>query len=135
MKFKEIFTKEQDNIYIDKDTSRWGIDSKVRKFGEKFGELSAVFHTAMNWREGKMSERWCFDISKTEDLRQYRSPGSRYKIMRYVTLTSLSGQMAPLVAINPEKGKIRFLEDYEETSENYGKWGKPLKVQYMRIVK
>ena len=45
--FKEIFLKltEADNNYVywDKDTTRWGIEPWLNKFGRQYGTLKAVF--------------------------------------------------------------------------------------------
>ena len=39
--FKDFLLES--TIYQDRDISRWGISSEIRKLGEKFGELKAVF--------------------------------------------------------------------------------------------
>ena len=131
--FKELFTEaaaDTNWVYHDENTSRWGIDSKIRKFGSSFGELVAVFVTAQNSRSGRHSERWCFSVDSVAGVPQ---PGSGYTIVRYVSSTTLAGKMAPICAINPSLGKIKFLKDLDD-SENM-KWDKPLKCQYMRVVK
>jgi hypothetical protein len=135
--FKEIFTEsveaDSNNVYWDKDTSRWGIEPWLNKFGRRYGKLKAVFVTADNARNGKMNERWCFDSNDTE-FEDFPNPGSGYEIMRYVSLSSASGGMAPVCAINPKTGKVRFLKDLDTDPED-AKWDRPLKVQYMRYVK
>lgn len=140
--FKELFEantesvqKDKNNIYWDKDMSRWGIESQIMKFGKRYGTLKGVFATAQNYRDGRYSERWLFEIdTKYEDMKKFPSPGSGYEIYRYVSLTTLAGEMAPVVAVNTSNGKIKFLEDYEAELED-SKWQRPQKVQYMRMVK
>jgi hypothetical protein len=44
--------------------------------------------------------------------------------------------MAPIIAINPKLGKVRYLNDYDpDANDDYAKWERPLKVHYMRFVK
>ena len=137
--FNELFTEaigemDSNNVIQDKDLSRWGISNGVRKFGERYGELKAVFNTKYLSRQERYGEYWCFDISKNEDLRKFPKPGSGWEIMRYVTLRSLAGEMAPVVAINKGTGQIKFLKDYEAELED-SEWDRPLKVDYMRYIK
>ena len=137
--FKELFTesteRDSNDVYFDKDKSRWGIESDIRKFGERYGKLIGVFVTAENARSGKFPERWCFSIDN-EDMSKFPKPGSGYIICRYVTHSTLAGGMAPAIAINPKSGKIRYLNDYNgDTDYDDWKWERPLKVQYMRYVK
>jgi len=123
--FKELFT-ESELVYIDDDTSRWGIDADMRKFGVKFGKLFAVFFTKQNWRDGRASERWCF---KDSSIKGY-NPGPEFEVCRYVSRVTMAGKMAPICAINPDKGLIKFLKDSNGEDKSFSR---PLKVQYMRI--
>jgi hypothetical protein len=136
--FKELFTesvRDKNNVYWDKDKSRWGIENDIRRFGERYGDLIGVFVTAENARSGKFPERWCFSIDK-EDHSKFPNPGKDYIICRYVSHTTLAGGMAPAIAINPKAGKIKYLNDYDSNADyDYAKWERPLKVQYMRVVK
>ena len=140
--FKELFTestarteRDENNVYWDKDKSRWGIENDIRKFGERYGKLIGVFVTAENARSGKFPERWCFSIDK-EDHSKFPKPGAGYMICRYVTHATLAGNMAPAIAINPKSGKIKYLSDYDSDIDfDNVKWERPLKVQYMRYTK
>ena len=136
-KFKEIFEStemDSNNVYWDKNTSRWGIDSDILKFSRSFGgKLKAVFVTADNHRQGKLAERWCFAADELK-YNDFPSPGSGYEVLRYISKTTLSGEMAPLIAINPNEGKVKFVKDLNADIKDM-KWDKPLKVQYMRYIK
>ena len=134
--FKELFTEsveiDKNNVYHDKDTSRWGIESKITKIGSKFGKLKAVFVTADNFRGGKMAERWCFEDKELEAI-HFPNPGSGFLLVRYVSLVSSAAGIANVCAISPSTGKIKLLKDYD-VDPKYSKWDRPLKVQYMRVV-
>ena len=136
--FKELFTEseneyDENHVYHDKDNSRWGVDSIVRKEAKSWGDIEAVFVTAENVRSGNVIERWCVPLTKNE-LQKVKTlnPGSGYIMCRYITLRSAASGMAPLVAVNPGNGKIKFLDDYESELDDT-KWLRPQKVQYMRV--
>ena len=134
--FKELFTEsehDENYVYWDKDTSRWGIDAPIRKEAKSWGDIEAVFVTGENARAGDMIERWCVPLAKNERQKAKTLPaGSGYIVCRYITLRSAAGGMAPLCAVNPKNGKVKFLQDYEVELEN-SKWGRPAKVQYLRV--
>lgn len=135
--FKELFTESNDYdenfVYWDKDKSRWGIDSIVRKEAKSWGEIEAVFVTAQNARDERFAERWCVPLARNEKQKaKTLNPGSGYIVCRYITLRSANAGMAPLCAVNPSIGKVKFLQDYDTELED-SKWDRPLKVQYLRV--
>jgi len=113
-------------ILLDESNGNWGIDAEIKKFGEQFGELIAVFVTLGNVRDGKITERWCF---ADKNLSQYDG-GKGYQAVRYVTLSSLAGGIAPVCAISREKGKVKFLKNLHGESTSFDR---PLQVKYMRV--
>ena len=130
--FKEFFV-ESNNVFYDDDYASYGIDTDIFRFGSRYGELSGVVVTKENARQGKIAERWLFK-PKDENLdKKYPAP-SGYEVFRYVTRTTLSGGMAPVIAVNPSKGTVIFPKDYDADLEDF-EWGRPLKVQYLRLIK
>ena len=136
--FKELFTEstqstqDKNGVYFDDNTSRWGIESDIAMFGKKIsGKLFGVFMTKQNVKDQKLAERWCFKVSPSL-VKEFPKPGSGFIVCKYITKTTLAGKLAPLCAINPDQGKVKFLKDVNsEPSE--AAWDKPLKVSYMRI--
>jgi uncharacterized protein (DUF2237 family) len=139
--FKELFTEnteaDKNNVYWDSNTSRWGIESDILRFGKRYGNLIAVFMTKENVRDRRDSERWCFDLTNSGEYKYsnvWENPGNGYIVCRYVTRTTLAGGMAPLVAINPKQGKVRFIKQGTLDGDPY-EWDRPQKVAYMRVDK
>jgi hypothetical protein len=126
-------------IFVDKSTDRWGIDSDIRKFGERYGKLVAVFMTKANFKAMNDSERWCFEEGDLPDWVQQELKSGE-KIVRYITRRSLISGMAPLIKIDTKKGVVYFLKDPDAnlSSQDNEYWEfekRPTKLEYMRVVK
>ena len=119
-----------DRVFTDESIARWGIPTELAKFGQTFGELIAVFQTKENSRVGHLSERWCFEDKTLESLGYVAGEG--YALARYITETSFAGKIAPVCAINPTNGKVKFLKDLQSEALAFSR---PQQVQYMRITK
>ena len=118
------------NVFVDESIARWGIPTELLKFGQTFGDLVAVFQTKENSRAGHLSERWCFEDKTLESLGYVAGEG--YTLARYVTETSFAGKIAPICAINPMNGKVKFLKDLHSDDSTFNR---PQQVQYMRVIK
>jgi hypothetical protein len=139
--FKDMLTESQNtqpdknNVYWDPNISRWGIETDIFRFGSRYGDLFAVFVTKEDVRNKRAAERWCFDLSNSGEYKYsnvWENPGSGYIVCRYVTRTTLAGAMAPLIAINPKQGKVKFVNSDVLDGDPY-EWHKPQKVAYMRV--
>jgi hypothetical protein len=90
-------------------------ESEIKKLGKVFGKEVGVFTLSDNiYRYIYLPED---EISKGAFKNISLKDGEH--IVRFVTLTSSSGfGQAPLIKINPSKGLVWFLQDYEADNED-----------------
>lgn len=87
----------------------------IKKLGKAFGEEVGVF----NFKDNKY--RYIYDIKDelSKGAFKYISLKDGEYLVRYVTPTSAIGHgQAPLIKINPSKGLVWFLKDYDADADD-----------------
>lgn len=100
----------------------------VKKLGRAFGKEVGLFGLKDN------KERWIYTPDEEISKGAFKNlpVGSGEYIVRYVTQTSAIGSgQAPLIKINPSKGFVWFLKDYDADNEAL-EWGKSQKLSFIR---
>ena len=106
-------------------------DASIRKLGKVFGKEVGVF----GFKDNK--ERYIYlpeeEISKGAfDHLELKS--GEY-LVRFITLTSSIGHgQAPLIKINPSKGLVWFLKDYDADNEDLEFETKSQKMSFIRTI-
>ena len=106
-------------------------DASIRKLGKTFGKEVGVF----GFKDNK--ERYIY--LPEEEIRKgafkHLDVKSGEYIVRFITLTSAIGHgQAPLVKINPTKGLVWFLKDYEADNEDLEFETKSQKMSFIRTI-
>ena len=118
--FREL--SESSVIYTNLKQFDWSeSEPSIKKLGKSFGQEVGVF--GIN-KDNK--ERFIF-IDK--DMKQANVKPGEY-LVRMISLTSAVGGQAPLIKINPSKGLVWFLKDYEDEKSEFET--KPTKMNYIR---
>ena len=125
--FKELVESSLP-IYIELSDNDWAEpEQSIRKLGEVFGKEVGVFGFKDN------IERYIYlpeDEIRKGAFKELSLNTGEY-IVRFVTLKSSIGNgLAPLVKINPSKGLVYFLDDYESEDMNFESKGQ--KVAWLR---
>ena len=129
MTFRE-FLNEGTSIFTGLKDFDWSeADTSIRKLGKAFGKEVGVF----GFKDNK--ERYIYlpedEISKGA-FRHLDVKSGEY-IVRFITLTSAIGNgQAPLIKINPSKGLVWFLKDYEADAEDMEFETKSQKMSFIR---
>ena len=104
-------------------------DASIRKLGKVFGKEVGVF----GFKDNK--ERYIYlseDEIKKGAFKHLDVKPDEY-IVRFITLTlSIGDGQVPLVKINPSKGLVWFLKDYEADDEDIEFETKSQKMSYIR---
>ena len=125
--FRE-YLKESSAIHTGLKDNDWAeADESIRKLGKVFGKEVGVF----GFKDNK--ERYMYlpenEISKGA-FKNIKLNAGEY-LARFITLTSSIGHgQAPLVKINPSKGLVWFLKDYEDDELEFE--NKSQKVAFIR---
>ena len=104
-------------------------DVSIRKLGKAFGKEVGVFIMKDN------KERYIYtpDDEISKGAFKYLDVKSGEYLVRFITLTSAIGHgQAPLVKINPNKGLVWFLKDYEVDNEDLEFETKSQKMTFIR---
>lgn len=127
--FREWLREAQSLHTALKDFDWAEADTSIRKLGKSFGKEVGVF----GFKDNK--ERYIYlpeeEISKGS-FKHLDVKSGEY-IVRFITLTSSIGHgQAPLIKINPSKGLVWFLKDYEADNEDLEFETKPQKMSFIR---
>ena len=104
-------------------------DASIRKLGKAFGKEVGVFGMKDN------KERYIYtpDDEISKGAFKHLDVKSGEYLVRFITLTSAIGHgEAPLIKINPSKGLVWFLKDYEADSEDLEFETKAQKIAFIR---
>lgn len=104
-------------------------DSSVRKLGKSFGKEVGVFGLKDN------KERFIYlpEDKISKGAFKYLDVKSGEYLVRFITETSAIGHgQAPLIKINPSKGLVWFLKDYEADDEDLEFETKSQKMSFIR---
>ena len=104
-------------------------DASIRKLGMAFGKEVGVFGMKDN------KERYIYtpDDEISKGAFKHLDVKSGEYIVRFITLTSAIGHgEAPLIKINPSKGLVWFLKDYEADTEDLEFETKAQKMSFIR---
>ena len=104
-------------------------DASIRKLGKAFGKEVGVFGMKDN------KERYIYtpDDEISKGAFKHLDVKSGEYLVRFITLTSAIGHgEAPLIKINPSKGLVLFLKDYEADTEDLEFETKAQKIAFIR---
>ena len=127
--FREWLREAQSLHTALKDYDWTEADASIRKLGKAFGKEVGVFGMKDN------KERYIYlpeeEISK--GTFKHLDVKSGEYIVRFITFTSAIGHgKAPLIKINPSKGLVWFLKDYEADTEDLEFETKSQKIAFIR---
>lgn len=108
---------EAANIQTELKQNDWAEpEPAIRKLGKAFGKEVGVF----TFKDNKL--RYIFDIEDelSKGAFKYISLSSGEYLVRSITATSAIGNgQAPIIKINPSKGLVWFLKDYEDDESEF----------------
>ena len=113
--FRE-YLNEAANIITGLNHLDWAeSEPEIKKLGKVFGKEVGVF----NFKDNKYRYMYLPEDEISKGAFKHLELKSGEYIVRFVTLTSAIGHgQAPLIKINPSKGLVWFLKDYEADIED-----------------
>lgn len=101
----------------------------IKKLGKAFGKEVGVF----GFKDNKERYMYLPEDEIAKGAFKYLDIKSGEYLVRFITETSAIGHgQAPLVKINPSKGLVWFLKDYEADAEDLEFESKSQKVSFIR---
>lgn len=127
--FRE-YLNEANNIFTNLKDFDWAEpEPEIKRLGKVFGKEVGVF----TFKDNKYRYIYIPEDEISKGAFKYIELKSGEYLVRFITQTSAIGHgQAPLIKINPSKGLVWFLKDYEADKEDLEFEIKSQKVQFIR---
>lgn len=113
MTFKEILLEGQ-NIYTGLHPLDWQEPEQgIKRIGNAFGKNVGIF----TLKDNKFRYMFSIEDELSKGAWKHIKLKQGEYLVRTVTYNSAAGDLAPIVKINPSKGLVWFLEDYNDDDQ------------------